>query len=268
MKLLYKESKVTHDEKLRGEFSNTLYQIDVMLEDKSKKRMSEAKDYTVKGAKVGRGDIQKLSGALVDLNEVTGGAFFSATDYTKPAMEYAEASSKMFGKDIQLYNLRPSTELDEEGRITKILITISIFTPKDNEIVYTPIFSENGKEKIDQLIKEGKLVEGKVQVLIENFYDENRNVITSLSELASTNIHKGFEDMAQGSFYLKGQFLEISGHLIELLGLSYCVPFLKTDETIEVNPYGKHKLLIRNQDGSINKLITDEEIKKSIKGIN
>ncbi|WP_156172258.1 hypothetical protein [Paenibacillus dauci] len=150
----------------------------------------------------------------------------------------------------------------------KILITISIFTPKDDEIVYTPIFSENGKDKIDQLIKEGKLVEGKTQVLIENFYDENRNVITSLSELSSTNIQKGFGDMAQGSFYLKGKFIEISGHLIELLGLSYCIPFSKTDETIEVNSDGKHKLLIRNQDGSINKLITDEEIRKSIKRIN
>ncbi|WP_046226984.1 hypothetical protein [Paenibacillus dauci] len=53
MKLLYKDSKVTHDEKLKGEFSDTLYQIDVMLEDESKKRMGEAKDYTVKGAKVG-----------------------------------------------------------------------------------------------------------------------------------------------------------------------------------------------------------------------
>lgn len=37
MKLLHKDSKVTHDEKLRGEFSDTLYQIDVMLEEEAKK---------------------------------------------------------------------------------------------------------------------------------------------------------------------------------------------------------------------------------------
>ena len=83
MKLFNKNCKVSHDEELRGTFSNTLYQIDVLLEHQSKKEMGEAKDYTVQGKKVGREDLQKLGGALVDLDEVSGGIFFSATDYTK-----------------------------------------------------------------------------------------------------------------------------------------------------------------------------------------
>ncbi|WP_396126071.1 restriction endonuclease [Cytobacillus firmus] len=51
--------------------------------------MGEAKDYTVQGNKVGRPDIQKLGGAFGDLKDIKEGLFFSATDYTKPAIKYA-----------------------------------------------------------------------------------------------------------------------------------------------------------------------------------
>ncbi|WP_410511535.1 restriction endonuclease [Paenibacillus sp. BR2-3] len=267
MKLLNKDSNVTHDEKLRGSFSNTLYQIDVLLEQQSKKEMGEAKDYTVKGAKVGRGDLQKLGGALIDLNEVSSGMFFSATDYTGPAIKYAEASSKMIGKDIQLYNLRPSTKLDEQGRIMKIIISMHIFLPEYEKATYAPIFSNNGNSEIKRLIKEGQLIEGQHRICVDNFYDQKENVVTSVSELTSNNFGGGFGHSAQGSFYLKGKYLKISGHLIELLGLTYDIPFSQTVETIEIDAQGEHKLLIRNQTGAIDKLITDKELREITKDV-
>jgi hypothetical protein len=109
---LLEGGKVRHDAKLRGQFSKTLYQLDVHHQPNPGEMatMGEAKDYSDRGAKVGRGDLQKLAGALPDLAEVKGGAFFSATGFTSPAKKYAEAASTLTGgKDISLYELTPST---------------------------------------------------------------------------------------------------------------------------------------------------------------
>lgn len=76
MKLLEENALVKHDEKLKGTFSNTFYQLDVLIQQEARKEMGEAKDYTKKGSKVGRPDLQKLAGALIDLSEVDGGVFF------------------------------------------------------------------------------------------------------------------------------------------------------------------------------------------------
>ena len=86
---------VVHDDKLRGQFSQTLYQIDAhhRAEDDTS-RMAEAKDYSDAEKKVGRPDLQKLGGALPDLPTIDTGAYFSATGYTKPAKEYADAATK------------------------------------------------------------------------------------------------------------------------------------------------------------------------------
>ena len=59
---------VVHDDKLRGQFSQTLYQIDAHHRGgDGTSRMAEAKDYSEAERKVGRPDLQKLGGALPDL---------------------------------------------------------------------------------------------------------------------------------------------------------------------------------------------------------
>jgi hypothetical protein len=102
---------VTHDAALKGAYSNSRYQIDVLHQRAETKTMGEAKDYTDRGGKVGRPDLQKLAGALRDLPDVAKGVFWSATDYTKPARQYAEAAKDIAGKEILLRGLRGSTDL-------------------------------------------------------------------------------------------------------------------------------------------------------------
>ena len=62
-------SNVSADRFIKGEFSETTYQLDAHVEDGAG-AFVEAKDYTEKrdfaGAPVGRGDVQKLAGALLD----------------------------------------------------------------------------------------------------------------------------------------------------------------------------------------------------------
>ncbi len=48
---------VTYDQKIRGDFSKTVYQLDGLIIDGRDKSMIEAKDYTVNERKVGRSEI-------------------------------------------------------------------------------------------------------------------------------------------------------------------------------------------------------------------
>jgi hypothetical protein len=117
------------------------------------------------------------------------------------------------------------------------------------------------------LIEEGQIIQGQSRVCIKDFYDQNGNVITSLRELTSNNFGGGSGHSAHASFLLRGKYLKISGHLIELLGLTYDIPFSETVETIEINAQGEPKLLIKNQAGTIDKLITDKELHEFIKEV-
>lgn len=263
MKLLEENALVKHDEKLKGTFSNTFYQLDVLIQQEARKEMGEAKDYTKKGSKVGRPDLQKLAGALIDLSEVDGGVFFSATDYTKPAKKYAETSGE-FGKEIKLFHLRPSTEFDESGRIMKITVKFVILIPALDKAKFEVIFSDEGYAEIQRLISLGHLSRGGMRLNIEEIYDGNGNLSMTISELTKKNLGGGLDYNAQGTFYLKGNFIKVEGHLVELKGIYYEIPILNANKSIEIHQKGNAKLLLKDESGHIDKLITDEELKRVI----
>jgi len=151
------ECDTTHDARIRGIFSDTLHQIDVLAAKGTV--VGEAKDYSDRGDKVGLSDLQKLAGALVDL-PAEKGAFFSATDYTKPARKYAQATEQMFGKATELFELRPSVESDLEGRIQKITFRMHILTPDYEHSQFAPVYTEDGLARMQALERDGVLSEG------------------------------------------------------------------------------------------------------------
>lgn len=51
-KILEENTSVVHDDRIRGLFSQTLYQIDVLTEKDNRKAFGEAKDYTIKDEKL------------------------------------------------------------------------------------------------------------------------------------------------------------------------------------------------------------------------
>ena len=263
-KLLVEDSKVLHDERLRGKFSNTLYQIDVFLEKEDKKYFAETKDYTKRKDKnkVGRDDLQKLAGALREL-KVDGGIFFSATDYTEPAKKYAEASKQIIGKNIKLMHLRPSVEQDEQGRIKRIVVTAHIHLPIYEKAVFKPVFTQKGEKQIQDLKAEGKLVEGQiVDVVIDDIFDAYGNVSTTIHELTSSYFGGYMGNNAMGSFRIPHAYILFTNELVEIHGISYNIPFDTTVKEIVVDAKGKPKLLIKDEKGNIDKLITDRKLKK------
>jgi hypothetical protein len=109
--LLNKESTIFYNQHIKGQYSKQDYQIDGIIDDRS----VEVKDYTIRHDKVGRPDIQKQEGGLIEL-PFTGGIFSSATDYTRNAKMYAKGTiENPVTKRIELYNLKSRSYYDNTG---------------------------------------------------------------------------------------------------------------------------------------------------------
>lgn len=254
------DKDIEYDQRLRGEYSETVYQLDGLVKDNSQKKMVEAKDYTIDNRKVGRGDLQKLQGALTDL-PIDSGVFASATGFTKPASKFADSSEiNPMNKSIELFDIRPSTEEDEKGRIKKIVINMSMHVADYKRGTFQPVFTKNGFTKLE---KNG-LVEKPIEMRLEHFYDKDRNIIMTLSELTSkhppgTIWEEGF--VSKGCWVIDGYF-EIESELYEIKGLQYEVPFSVGKQELIIEGGGEPKIYIKSHDGEINKLISDKDLKK------
>lgn len=255
------DKDVDYDQRIRGDYSKTVYQLDGLITDSSDKSMVEAKDYTIDERKVGRSDIQKLQGALTDL-PVAKGIFASATDYTKPAKKYAEGSStNPLQKQIELFHIRPSTEEDEKGRIKKIIVNIGMHVPDYEHGKYQFVWTKEGWEKLEQDGLAGK----EISMHIEEFYDKDGNVISTLHELTSqsppgTTWEEGY--VAKGTWILNGGHFKHNGQLYAIRGLQYEVAYLVSNSQLVIEGGGSPKIYIKSETGSIDKLITDKDLKK------
>ena len=258
-----KATKAAVDQRLKGIYSDSTYQIDGLAETDDGQEMIEAKDYTIRNDKVGRDDLQKLSGALLDLESISKGIFASATNYTAPAKKYADSTPKMpNAKPIELFDVRPSTELDEEGRIKQICFQINIVAPIFERGSYTPVFTKNG---YDALQNDGLL--GKpVQIRLENLYDINNNIVVTFHQLSSEvskNLNlKSNDSEICGSWRTSNLYIPINNQMYELERIDYKIPISREKEEFTVESDGSPCLLIRSSDGKIDKLLTDEQLKK------
>lgn len=255
--------KVSHDKKVRGAFSNTLYQVDVLSGENDSLKMGEVKDYTIQGKKVGRGDLQKLGGALPDLSEVKSGKFFSATGYTSPAIKYAQNADKFLGgKGIELYELRPSTELDEEGTIKTICINMKFYNPLTDQASWTPHLSERGKESLRSLKDADGYVKYKAK--IEEFFDVDGNNTTSIYELTSLGFGEVHRDTgcSHASYVLSGNYVKIKGILAEMNGIEYSMPYSISEQTFEITNDEESRFILKDIGGNILSFFNDEMLRK------
>lgn len=255
--------EVRHDDKVRGEFSKTLYQLDVLHSDDNSTTMGEVKDYTIQKKKVGRGDLQKLGGALPDLPEIDRGAFFSATGFTRPAKKYAEAAEKILGKPITLWELRPSTVTDEQGYIKTIVLNMHFILPQPQEAKWLPHITPCGQEAMKALLKEGEH-SLKYSLGLECFYDRSGNKIQTLEKLTSKNYGEinGDSEKSHACFYLPGHYIEINGVLAEIYGLEYEMPYVHDFREIRITDDSESRFVLLDKDGNIQSFMTDSMLKE------
>lgn len=266
-KLLGLSEEVFHDEVLRGMFSETLYQVDVLLKDTGGRRFGEAKDYSVRGDPVGRGDLQKLGGALGD-TEVTGGAVFSTTGYTAPAREYAEASEDINRKPMDLYTLRPSVRRDAEGRVSSVTVEATAVVPDLEQAKFGPVFGEHAQQELQRLVKEGRIAFGDYAMGIDGVVDSDGSPLIS-GEAMRARLNPAIRDagrtsdrIAYASLRTPGGYVQVGDALIEVLGLTYRIPVSTYVEELTVNIRGEIKLVIRDECGELDKAITDEDLRR------
>lgn len=252
---------IKYNQHLKGIYSESDYQLDGLNVDK--KQMIEAKDYTINKKKVGRDDLQKLQGALSDL-DVEKGIFASATDYTKPAKKYSESSGKNpLHKEIELYNIRESTELDEKGRINKFEITLSMITPDFKSGQMNFAWTNDAVEKF----KQNGLIGKPIRIITDRFYNEDGTINCTIEDFTYDNqpIHLNIDDeFGEGCWLLPNRFIKYENILYGFKGIEYKIPYKKTDTTFTIESEGQPKILIKSEDGNVNKLLTDEQFRKLI----
>lgn len=257
-------NKAWVDQRIKGRYSDSVYQLDGLIATNEGQKMLEAKDYSIRGSKVGRDDLQKLSGALLDIDNISKGVFASATDYTKPAKKYAESTIKMpNAKPIELYEIRPSTEEDEKGRVKKICIQMNIVTPDFNNGKYIPFFSKDAYKALEL----DGLLGIPINVQFDNFYDKNGNIKLTLLELTKSvskeiQLHKVSSEI-NGVWELKNLYISLpNGKLYELDRIEYNIPIITDKEDIVIECNESPCLLIRSVDHKIDVLLTEEKLKK------
>lgn len=255
--------EVTHDAKLRGQFSETLYQIDVHHQKEKSSSMGEVKDYTLQGKKVGRPDLQKLGGALPDLGKIQNGTFFSATGYTTPAKKYAEQAKNIVGKPISLYGLRPSTEFDEKGFVKEIRIKTHIILPLPENGTWLPHVTEEGQKKLLSLLKDD---EDKIEIpmTVASFYNKKGEKSLTIEEITSQGYGEINENTghSHGCFILLGHYNKIDGLLIEMRGLEYVIPYHHESKEIVITDDSKNRFVVLDQNEKPIKIITDKKLRK------
>lgn len=259
---LFEQRETKHNQFLNGQ-SKSQYQLDGLIENDT---MIESKDYTKRGAKVGRDDLQKMEGALTDLLEIKKGYFTSATEYTEPAQMYAEATSKNpLQKEIIPVHLRPSTKEDEKDRINKIQIQMTMVVPDFKNGTFNILYSDKEEE-----LKLHKFIEtiAPLSLKIEKFYDSSGNVIETVENICKKQQPKFPMDAAtvDGIFNIEA-YIKVNDNLFSIKGLKYHIPILHNTETFTIESQGDAKMLIKCDKLNINKLITDIEMTNAIKHV-
>lgn len=257
LKIVNKDSDVKYNQFREGMYSQQKYQLDGI---KDEKEFVEAKDYTLRNEKVGRPDVQKQEGGLIDL-PFEGGIFASATGYTRNAEKYAEGTYKNpNGKPIDLYDIRPSTEEDEEGRIKTIIVNINSIYLDFNNWTVTPIFTkESRKELLDQF------GENRIPIMMSAIYNSDKSIFITVKDWTnSLNSLINFEDNNDaliGETDFSNKYILIQDAIYEISKIRYQIPIRRNSQELRIEQDGNACLLVKNSDGTTDTLLTDVQLK-------
>lgn len=259
MKLLFKQDAAFHNSTLIGEKSGTSYQVDVLQENEDGRVFGEAKDYTVEGKKVGRPDLQKLVGALVEV-AAQSGRFFSATDFTGPARRYAGKSEPMIGKRIDLTTIRPSTEEDEDGRVRTIILKLKIYRQNEQGMSVIPMFTDTAQVELESLASAGK-IPAALSLAVSEILNCDGSVMVPVASLDLGLLSSEISNRAYCTMLIPGGHILIEGLLFEIHGLTFDIPYFAVAHEVRIEANGKARLLVRDESGQFNKLVTDVDLK-------
>lgn len=257
LKIINKDSELKYNQFRDGIYSQQKYQLDGIKDDKES---IEAKDYTIRNEKEGRPDVQKQEGGLIDL-PYEGGIFASATGYTRNAKKYAEGTYKNpNGKPIDLYDIRPSTEEDEEGRIKTIIVNINSIYLDFNNWTVTPIFTKESREELLN-----QFGENRIPIMMAAIYNSDKSIFITVKDWTnSLNSLINFEDnndVLIGETDFSNKYILIQDALYGISKIRYQIPIRRDSQELRIEQDGNACLLVKNSDGTTNTLLTDVQLK-------
>ena len=103
--------------------------------------------------------------------------------------------------------------------------------------------------------------------MLSEFTDKEGNVKKTIAELSSTTNKEVKMDadqkVVEGIWDLQGLYVRFpNGKYYEIARVEYSIPISVCKESFDITREGKACLLVKSQDGVINTLLTDEQLKQ------
>ena len=153
-------------------------------------------------------------------------------------------------------------EQDEHGYVKRIRLNIHILTPNYSCATFQPVWTEEGNKKLQTLIQEGKLAEGSKIQQLEVIFDSEGNPLITIAELTRKGLAQEVEEVATASFWTPGGYISVINNLIGIHGITYRIPFSRLTKEVVLTIEGEAKLVVRDEAGNIDQLITDQDLKR------
>jgi len=275
LKILFPDKKVFWDEKIKGNFDNNSYQIDVSLYDIGiNSIMVEAKDLTLKSKKATRPYLDKLAGSLIEL-DFSGGYLFSATSFTRDAKKKAKGSLKNPNtKKLSLFHLRPSDKEDEKNRLQGFIINIHMPEIDVHKTYIQPKLTTKQIKEL-HLVNERLEIFSQLSFFYENKYlqcysqlfDKEKKEDIGKYKFGVTLDKNLFDYFTSDNSRYKGTWKVDFGDIV-LYGMNFKfsevefdIGFKEIIHTMEIKTIGNPLIYVASETNDINKLITDNQLK-------
>lgn len=265
LKIMNEGQDVTHNVEKTGLFSTDKYQIDALIKNKLFSIFVECKDNTEKNKPTPRSDIQKLAGALNNL-DINAGILASATGFTKPTIQYSKATKlNPNAKEIELFLIRPSKDKDTDGLIMSICISLDLQLIDEENSKLIPIMN---KDIVQTILKNNNYKVGdSVSINTSVLLKADGSIYKHIADIANDKTFNkpDIDNVCRGSFYFDEKvFTKICGELVEIERLDYEV----VHKTIHIPEFVKVEdkaiLKVESSDKKIDRIITEKQLKNII----
>lgn len=264
LKILNESQDVTHNVVYEGKYSDDKYQIDALVENKLASIFIECKDYTERNKPTQRADVQKLAGALNNL-DINAGILVSATGFTKPAIQYSESTKlNPNAKEIELFTIRPSTKKDAEGVMLSLCVSLDLETIDHENSKVIPIMDIKKTQEI--LKRNSYKVGGRYNAITNRLLKSDGTIYKYISEIVNDKtINPSIDGVSSGEFYFEEDvFICLYGELVKIDKLVYEIrhKVIHIPEFVKIED--KAILVVKSQDGVIDRIITEKQLKSVV----
>ncbi len=258
-KIVLGAEKAKHNVFCEG-YSGVNHQLDGVI---GSNIILEAKDYSIRGAKVGLEEVQNHQGAMSDLEVAERGLFASATDFTSEAKKYVNATGynpKLTSTDIAI--IRHSIPQDEVNRIKKFVIHITMPYLDTHNAKYSLLLcdADEATRFNNHLQNVGQRV-----LTINLLYNRDGSVLTTIEDLTASQIPNNWPGQKEisGCFNVEA-YVHSGFESFHISGINYRIPVKKAEEEFTVEANGDACVLVKSPTLGIDKLITDTDLKKEL----